>query len=152
MVEFHQIKTMNKTQAQVKEFHEKFNCVINDRPTIPDFETLKLRIRLISEELHELQYQGFGLVFRQGDLHRRRSEPLPDMEAIADGIGDLLYVTYGTAVSLGIDMEPIMDEIHRSNMSKVWPDGTVHRREDGKILKSPEYSPADIASLLGQQS
>lgn len=60
----------------------------------------------------------------------------------------MLYVVYGAAVTYGIDLEPIFDEIHRSNMSKLWPDGTVQKREDGKVLKPPTYSPADLEPIL----
>lgn len=124
----------------VKEFHEKFDCVVNDRPTVPDLATMLLRVDLISEEFDELQEQGFGFVSSK-----------PDLVHIADALGDILYVVYGTAVSCGIDMEPIVAEIHRSNMSKIQPDGTILRREDGKIIKPDTYSPADIKSIIEVQ-
>jgi predicted HAD superfamily Cof-like phosphohydrolase len=61
---------------------------------------------------------------------------------------DSLYVIIGTAVSYGIDIERVFDEVHRSNMTKVWPDGTVHYDEHGKVLKPLTYSRADITEAL----
>ena len=53
-------------------------------------------------------------------------------------MADLLYVVYGTAVSYGIDMDPVFREVHRSNMSKVGG----YKRDDGKWVKPATYSPA----------
>jgi predicted HAD superfamily Cof-like phosphohydrolase len=63
-------------------------------------------------------------------------------------LADLIYVAVGTAISLGIPIDDVFAEVHRSNMSKTGPDGKAIRRADGKILKGPNYSPADIESLL----
>lgn len=100
-----------------------------------------------------------------------------DLVKIADGLADLHYVGYcGTAVACGIDMEPIFAEIHRSNMSKLWTEQDVSdltleervkcsvkkiskydftkylvKNQDGKVIKSPSYSPANIKPLLLKQ-
>jgi predicted HAD superfamily Cof-like phosphohydrolase len=71
-----------------------------------------------------------------------------DVTGAADALADLLYVVYGAALEWGIPLDDVFVEVHRSNMSKVWPDGTVHYREDGKVLKPPTYSPADVAKVL----
>ncbi len=120
------------SQELVKQFHEKFGLTINDKPTIPDQKTIALRISLILEEMAE-----FVEAAQEGDI-----------VGVADGLADLLYVTYGAGVTFGIDLEKVLAEVHRSNMTKLWEDGTVHRREDGKILKPPTYSPADIKKAL----
>jgi predicted HAD superfamily Cof-like phosphohydrolase len=70
-----------------------------------------------------------------------------DLPAIAKELADLLYVVYGTAVSYGIDMGPVFQEVHRSNMSKIGG----YKREDGKWVKPPSYSPAAIAPILAEQ-
>jgi predicted HAD superfamily Cof-like phosphohydrolase len=119
-----------KLQNQVKEFHEKFGLKVNDNPVIPDNDLIKLRINLIREEVAEFE----------NELNTNSI----DLCAVAKELADILYVVVGTAVSFGIDLEPVLDEVHRSNMSKVWEDGTIKRREDGKILKPPTYSPAKI--------
>lgn len=140
---------MNKEQTMVKEFHEAFGCVVNETPTVPDFETMCLRLELIREEVEELRAEGFGVYETFFDQMQQGNKP--NLVKIADALGDILYVVYGTAVSCGIDMEPIFAEIHRSNMSKLQPDGTVLRREDGKVLKPDTYSPANLEAILAQQ-
>jgi predicted HAD superfamily Cof-like phosphohydrolase len=70
-----------------------------------------------------------------------------DLAAVAKEMADLLYVTYGTAVSYGIDLEPVFQEVHRSNLSKIGG----YKRADGKWVKPPTYSPADIESILEVQ-
>jgi predicted HAD superfamily Cof-like phosphohydrolase len=75
----------------------------------------------------------------------------PNLIEMADAIGDTLVVTYGAANALGIQVEPVWDEIQRSNLSKVWHDGAIHKREDGKVIKPSTYSPAAIDGVLAQQ-
>lgn len=102
----------------------------------PDQATIDLRIRLIQEELKELIEDGF--------------EPR-NMIEVADAIGDLLYVVYGTAAAMGIDADAIFDEVHSSNMTKIGPDGTVIRDERGKVKKPPTFREPDIAKVLAQR-
>lgn len=122
---------MNDAQRMVQEFHKQFEIHVSPTPSIPDEPTQILRKRLIQEEFDELQ-------------EAMREKDLP---SIAKELADLLYVVYGTAVSLGIDMEPVFQEVHRSNMSKVGG----HKREDGKWVKPPTYSPARLEDLLAAQ-
>lgn len=75
-------------------------------------------------------------------------EATADIVEIADGCADLMVVTIGTAIACGIDLDPIFQEVHRSNMSK-FIDG--HRREDGKWIKGPAYSPPNIKAELIKQ-
>ena len=124
---------MRKWQQMVQAFHEKAGAVVNHKPTQPDANTQILRLTLIDEETIELD-DALGI----GDLVE-----------IADALGDLLYVVLGTAVTCGIDIEPIFEEIHRSNMSK-FIDG--YRREDGKWIKGPSYSPANLEPILKNQA
>ena len=130
-------KTIWESNAQnmVHEFHETFGLVINEYPTLPSKEVLNLRVSLIDEEAEE-----FKLAAADGN-----------MVEMADALGDLLYVVYGAAISLGIDLEPVLEEIHRSNMSKAHLDGSVSRRDDGKVIKAPTYSPACVLDELKKQ-
>lgn len=125
---------MNDQQKMVREFHRAFEVAAPFKPVIPDENVIALRLKLIREETDELREALHG-----GDL-----------TLAADAIADILYVTYGTAVALGIDIEPIFAEVHRSNMSKLH-EGVVLKRSDGKVIKSPNYSPADIMPLIGLQ-
>ena len=121
----------NKIQLQVMEFHKAFDLVVNETPTIVDEKTKQFRKNLIDEEVAEL-YEAMDK---------------EDLVGIADGLADLLYVVYGMAVSYGINMEPISNEVHRSNMTKVGG----HKREDGKWIKPATYEPAQIEPLLREQ-
>jgi len=121
-----------EAQQMVLEFHKAFDIHIADTPTIPDETTRALRVRLIQEEFDELK-------------EALDAKHLPH---IAKELADLLYVVYGTAVSYGIDMEPVFREVQRSNMSKIGG----YKREDGKWVKPATYSPADIAPILASQT
>lgn len=76
----------------------------------------------------------------------------PNLVDAADAVGDILVVTYGAANRLGVQAPAIFKEVNRSNMTKVWPDGTIHRREeDGKVMKPDTYSPANIEKVLHEE-
>jgi predicted HAD superfamily Cof-like phosphohydrolase len=119
-------------QLLLREWHEKFGVFRSNHPQIPDRKTIELRIELIREEFEE-----FRIASEQFDL-----------VGVADAIADLLYVVYGAAEAWGIPASKCFQEVHRSNMTKVWSDGTVHKREDGKVIKPPTYSPADLKSIV----
>jgi len=118
----------NWPQEDVEEFHRKFGVVINTTPQMPDQTTQLLRRSLIFEEASELIIALQGL----------------DLEEIADGIADVMYVILGTAVSYGIDMQPIWNEVQRTNMLK--EGGQM--RQDGKIMKPEGWQPPQIKELL----
>lgn len=122
---------MKNYQDMVKEFHMEFGISVMPVPCIPEKKISLLRCRLILEELEELVE-----AFDQNDIIE-----------VADAIGDLLYVVLGTAVSCGINIQPIFEEIHRSNMTK--KGGVL--REDGKLIKPPTYSPPNIKDILLEQ-
>jgi predicted HAD superfamily Cof-like phosphohydrolase len=122
---------MTDEQAMVDAFHRTFDIVVNPAPTGVDWQTRELRVRLIQEEFDEL----------------KEALASDDLSSIAKEMADLLYVVYGTAVSYGIDMDPVFREVHRSNMSKVGG----YKREDGKWVKPSTYSPAHIEPILAEQ-
>lgn len=116
----------------VLEFHSLFGLPVLGSPQFPESARRELRIKLIKEELEEF------LV----------AEGANDLIEVADALADLVYVIYGAALEYGIDLRKVLKEVHRSNMSKVFPDGSVRYREDGKVLKPDSYSPADLKSVL----
>lgn len=122
---------MTDEQSMVEEFHRKFDILVHERPTIPHGATKELRVRLIQEEFDEL----------------KEALAQENLVAVAKEMADLLYVVYGTAVSYGIDMEPVFQEVHRSNLSKVGG----YKRADGKWVKPPTYSPACLQPILDAQ-
>lgn len=82
-------------------------------------------------------------------LNQFRNAPtLENLAEVADGIGDTIYVLCQLARSLGIPLGKVWNEIQRSNMSKVGADGTVKRREDGKVLKPEGWTKPDIHGIL----
>lgn len=122
---------MTDEQSMVEEFHRKFEILIQNAPADVTDETKRLRVRLIQEEFNELKES-----MAEGNL-----------ASIAKEMADLLYVVYGTAVSYGIDMEPVFQEVHRSNLSKVGG----YKRADGKWVKPATYSPARMEPILDAQ-
>lgn len=147
--------------TDVQKFHETFELPILEEPVIPDAKRCELRINLIEEELRELKE-----AIRDNDLVE-----------VADAFCDLQYVLSGAILEFGLGskFKTLFEEVQRSNMSKTCKtlgiakatqkhyedkDGTVskivergeeyivYRASDGKVLKSVEYSPADLKSLL----
>ncbi len=116
----------------VKEFHRAFGHPILETPQIPSRDRMALRLNLIDEEVCELD-----------EANGNR-----DIVEVADAIGDLIYVVIGMALEYGIPLQEVWDEIQRSNMSKLGEDGLPIIREDGKIMKGPNYFPPDIRRIL----
>ena len=125
---------MTDEQRMVRDFHEHFGALVSDRPTWCGDDVHRLRVALIEEELAEFRNAGEA----------------QSLVEIADALADLLYVVYGAGVTYGIDLEPVFEEIHRSNMSKGEP--AVVRRPDGKILKGDHSRAPDVRSIIAAQS
>lgn len=123
-----------KLIKQVTEFHEKFGHLVEDKPKLPALLILVLRHKMIQEELDE-----YKEAYEEGDLVK-----------MADALGDMMYLVVGGAIEIGIGskMEEIMDEIQASNMSKLGADGKPIYREDGKVMKGPNYFPPNLKSIL----
>jgi predicted HAD superfamily Cof-like phosphohydrolase len=73
-----------------------------------------------------------------------------DLTEIADALGDKLYILCGTILKHGMQdiIEKVFNEIHASNMSKVGEDGKAIMREDGKILKGPNYFRPNLKQFI----
>lgn len=126
---------MHQELHLLEEFHRAFLRHRELHPTahIPD-HVKEERIMLLSEEVKEV-------------IEAIRHEPI---ENITKELCDVLYATYGTIVAFGLTdkMEEAFQEVHRSNMSKLDNLGNPIIREDGKILKSDNYSPADMRKIF----
>lgn len=125
----------------VREFHEKFGHPIAQAPTLVDADLSELRVSLLIEEVDE-----YGAAIEAGDLTE-----------IADALGDIIVVAIGAALVHGVPIESVVDAIMEANMSKLGEDGKPIYREDGKILKGPNYAPPteriaaalEIANVMG---
>lgn len=73
-----------------------------------------------------------------------------DIVEIADALGDMLYILCGTILEHGLQhkIEAVFDEIQRSNMSKLGEDGKPIYREDGKVMKGPNYFKPNFEEIL----
>lgn len=136
----------------VKEFHLKFGHPVGEEPSLfEDVSRAPLRLELIREEFCEL-LEASG--YKDAALEIRSVYLNPDADfsetlvGIADALGDLEYVVNGMALELGINLPQVVSEIHRSNMTKLGPDGNPIYREDGKILKGKDYEPPNIDRVI----
>ena len=126
---------INKPINAVEKFHKAYELLINNSPTIDvDRELIKLRFNLMKEENEE-----YLDACKEGDLVE-----------ISDALGDMMYILCGTILSHGLQhkIEEIFQEIQSSNMSKLGKDGKPIYREDGKVLKCPNYFKPDIKKIL----
>ena len=128
-------KKMKKQIDAVKEFHTAFKIGHSETP-IADLGGTKnqLRYNLMKEENEEY----FEAVQNN------------DLVEIADALGDMMYILCGTIIEHGLQekIEAVFDEIQRSNMSKLGEDGQPIYREDGKVMKGPNYFKPDFSKLL----
>lgn len=120
-------------QDKVRQFHLAFGVPVLDISQITD--RVKLRLDMLDEEREEL-----GEAIAAGDVVE-----------VADALTDIAYLVYGTALEFGIDLDACFAEVHRSNMSKLGADGKPIYREDGKVLKGPNYFKPDLATILAAQ-
>lgn len=132
-----QALTLDEATTHVRAFHDAFGIPNATEPKggIGDRDAL-LRYKLIREENEE--YLEAAL---RGDLVE-----------VADALGDILYILCGTMLKHGLEhkMDEVFREIQRSNMSKLGADGKPIYREDGKVMKGPNYFRPDIQRILAQ--
>lgn len=157
------MKKINEPEAlnSVADFHRTFKHPIEESPVIPSEDRCKLRVALLREELEELEH-----AIQDNDIVE-----------IADALSDIQYVLSGAILEFGLGekFKLLFDEVQRSNMSKACAtmqeaedtvqhyrdkDGTecyikeadgkflVYRTSDNKTMKSVNYSPADLKSIL----
>jgi len=125
---------MNRQIEQVKKFHQAFGHPVRTKPTFLPEERVEMRIDILREEIDELE----------------EAMKNNDIVSVADAIIDSMYILIGHALEYGIAhrLEQCFDEVQRSNMSKLGKDGLPIYREDGKIMKGPDYSPPGIAEII----
>ncbi|TDI76200.1 MAG: hypothetical protein E2O87_00685 [Bacteroidetes bacterium] len=127
----------NKIDA-VYQFHKAFGLGIMETPTANvGTERNRLRFNLMKEENEEY--------FEAAQNN--------DLVEVADALGDMLYILCGTIIEHGMQdkIEEVFNEIQRSNMSKLGADGKPIYREDGKVLKGPDYFKPNIRAILERE-
>lgn len=122
---------MEKQILQLKEFQESFNIPAPKRPKMLTKKRSTFRQKLLQEEVDELK-------------------DARNILDVSDAITDCMYILIGTAYEYGLSDRLVLlfDEVHRSNMSKVGPDGKAIFREDGKVLKPETYSPPKLQPII----
>ena len=119
----------------VKKFHEVYKLNYKESPIAKlDLATINLRFNLMDEENKEY-------------LEAAQNN---DLIEVADALGDMFYILCGTIIAHGMQdkIEEVFDEIQRSNMSKLGNDGEPIYREDGKVMKGPNYFKPDFSKIL----
>lgn len=151
----------NKHLEMVSDFHKTFKAPVLDEPQIPSKDRCELRVNLLQEELDEL----------------KQAIEDNDLTEVLDAFCDISYILNGSILEFGLQniFDEAFDEVQRSNMSKACytmqdaiatlshykkKDGTegyykevngkwiVYRNGDNKVLKSINYSPADLNGIL----
>ena len=126
---------MKKTflSSQAKEFRSKYN--LKNSPT--------KKVRTYQKNLIVEEFKEF--LEAEGELwHNHPDYPSEALKELAD----LVYVCYQYAENMGWFLDEALDRVHQSNMSKLGRDGKPVYREDGKVLKGPDYEPPTLMDLI----
>lgn len=120
-----------------KSFNQAFKLKTSEKPVSIPKPRVNLQYDLMKEELDE---------YLESAIDKNITET-------ADAIADMFYILTGIAAEHGMldKMELLFNEVHRSNMSKLGPDGRPVYREDGKVLKGPGYTPPDLKPIIGAE-
>ena len=126
---------MKRQLEAVAEFHASFGLgVSNEMKADLGISKNELRFNLMKEENEEY-------------LEAVQNN---DLTEIADALGDMLYILCGTILEHGLQhkIEAVFEEIQGSNMSKLDHDGKPIYREDGKVMKGPNYFKPNFETIL----
>ncbi|MEM9668566.1 MAG: nucleoside triphosphate pyrophosphohydrolase family protein [Pseudomonadota bacterium] len=117
------------TLALVRDWHEHFGVPVETKPVLPQ-SRVAMRLAILEEEVREL----------------REAVEANDMTEVLDALCDIQFVLDGTFLEFGLHQvkDVAFQEVYRSNMSKLGEDGEPVHREDGKVLKGPNFTPPDL--------
>ena len=126
---------IKKPIEAVTKFHEAYGLGIENKPQAN-----------LSDKIVELRY---NLMKEENEEYLRAAQD-NDLIEIGDALGDMFYILCGTIIAHGFQekMEAIFEEIQRSNMSKLDTDGKPIYREDGKVMKGPNYFKPDLEKII----
>lgn len=119
----------------VAKFHNAFGVDMANQPTAN-----------LSKEINQLRYK---LMAEENNEYLEAANN-KDLVEVADALGDMLYILCGTILSHGMQdiITDVFDEIQQSNMSKLGADGKPIYREDGKVMKGPNYRKPNLGQFL----
>jgi NTP pyrophosphatase (non-canonical NTP hydrolase) len=136
LAENEQLRFRRSPGDLIREWHEKFGQQVRDELDVSaTADEIHYRLALIAEEWAELQ----DAMFRA------------DAVGIADALADLIYVVWGIAVSYGIDLDAVLAEVHRSNMTKTF-DPSRAKYAGKVVVKGEGYEEPQIARVLGLEA
>ena len=124
---------MKSNLEQAKEFRKAYGIQSSE-----DLKTRSYQRLLIKEEYEEF-VEAEGMLFRNNDIFK---------EECLKELGDLVYVCYQYAANMGWDLDRALERIHESNLSKLDENGKPIKREDGKVLKGPNYKTPTLNDLI----
>jgi len=126
--------------GMLQQFHVKYDHYFALKPQVPTQETINLRFKLINEECKEVNSALYKL------MNERAEYDVDNLTELADGLADLLYVTFGTALAFGLPIDEIFAEVQRSNMTK-----STEKNEYGKTIKGLHWSPPNIKEIIERE-
>ncbi len=126
---------MKKQIEAVTQFHTAFKIGHSETPKAD-----------LGESKHKLRYD----LMKEENEEYLEAVQNNDLIEIADALGDMMYILCGTIIEHGLQhkIEAVFDEIQRSNMSKLGEDGNPIYREDGKVMKGPNYFKPDFSKII----
>ena len=145
LLEYNPNGTLRRTSAYydaVKAFTVAMGQPVGQEVLSSDLDLLKMRTKLIEEETKE--------VVQETLWEDAYGNPKINKAELTKELADLLYVTYGFAVTFGLPIDEVFERVHRSNMSKLAADGKPVYRDDGKVLKGPNYQPPKLDDLFDE--
>ena len=128
--------------SQARIFRDSFAQECHPKMTTGGFIKKSLwdmQVSLIAEESTEFLCASDELMRDPNNNHKR--------EHLLKELADLVFVAYQFAACYNLDLDQAMDQVFRSNMSKLDEDGNVLYRADGKVLKGPNYREPDLSGL-----
>lgn len=132
---------MKSPYEMLKEWHSVMDP---KEGSLDDVEVVNLRWDLIAEEFDEVYEEMYPSTDIWNDKAFKIVKKDIDPKKLTKELADLMYVVIGCAHKFNLPLEQVFAEVHKSNMTKINPDGTVTRRADGKVLKPVTYKAPDL--------
>lgn len=160
---FYKFETRNALMASdaqlVREFTaESTGIELPERPRPMSKEEVRFLAQMLIDELYEFvgtyERSPKVLLHELVDKGEREFEPIEGVELIAaqaDALVDSYYYSLNAAAKAGCNLSKLFHVVHQANMNKRFPDGTFHRRPDGKVEKPPDWSPPGVTAEIESQ-